>query len=166
MPLWLVYHTPDSFVDIESKQAFVKDVTAWYMRIGLPAFYVIVNFLPMAPGTIWKGAEIPSKPFVRMSMDHIAVRLDDDADVYHRVTESFEKLLKPHIADKGYDYEYHVDETPRDLWRVNGFIPPGFGSVAEKKWFDLNKPVPYEAKDGAVEDTKLSSAAKAEADSK
>ncbi|KAL3602894.1 hypothetical protein FPOAC2_07210 [Fusarium poae] len=145
MPLWLIYHTPGIFLDNASKQAFAKDITSFYTRVGLPAFYAIVNFIPMPTGTLWKGGEIPDKPFVRIAIDHIAVRLDNTAEEYHRCTEGIEKVLKPHIADKGYDYEYHIDETERDLWRINGFIPPPFKSDAEKDWARLNKAVPYTA---------------------
>ncbi|KAL4861847.1 hypothetical protein BDV12DRAFT_207751 [Aspergillus spectabilis] len=144
MPLWLVFHTPDAFVDNESKQAFAKDVTSLYTAIGLPAFYVIVNFFPMSQGMCWKGGEMPEKPFVRMAIEHIAVRLDPDIDTYRRTTAKVESIIKPHVADKGYDYEYHIDETERELWRINGFIPPPWHSEAEKTWFRLNKPVPFE----------------------
>ncbi|KAF5606305.1 uncharacterized protein FSUBG_6138 [Fusarium subglutinans] len=144
MPLWLIYHTPDIFRDNESRQALAKDITSVYTNVGLPAFYAIVNFVPMTTGTLWKGGEVPDKPFVRISIDHIAVRLDATAEAYHRCTESIEKALKPHLADKGYDYEYHVDETERKLWRVNGFIPPPFKSSAEKQWASINRPVSYE----------------------
>ncbi|KAF9874715.1 major royal jelly protein [Colletotrichum karsti] len=155
MPLWLVYHTPDTFVDVESRRAFVKDITAMYTSIGLPAFYVIVNFLPMSAGSMWKGNEIPEKPFVRLSMDHIAVHLENDVDNYRATCDALEKLMKPHIADKGYDYEYHVDETERELWRINGVIPPPWGSKAEKKWFEANAVVPYELEDGESVSQKL-----------
>jgi hypothetical protein len=30
---------------------------------------------------------------------------------YERTADAIEKALKPHISDKGYDWEFHVDET-------------------------------------------------------
>ncbi|KAH6994639.1 putative oxalocrotonate tautomerase [Fusarium venenatum] len=145
MPLWVIYHTPDIFLDDASKQELAKDITSFYTNVGLPAFYAIVNFIPLPAGSLWKGGEIPDKPFVRMAVDHIAVRLNNSVEEYNRVTELVEKALKPHIADKGYDYEYHIDETERGLWRIDGFIPPPFNSDAEKEWARLNKAVPYTA---------------------
>jgi hypothetical protein len=35
-----------------------------------------------------------------------------------------DRVLKPHIADQGYDWEYSVYETRRDLWKVQGMVPP------------------------------------------
>ncbi|KAL0930529.1 uncharacterized protein CTRU02_214604 [Colletotrichum truncatum] len=155
MPLWVIYHTPETFVDNASRQAFAKDITTMYTGIGLPAFYVIVNFVPMPTGTMWKGGELPDKPFIRISVEHIAVHLENDIEQYHHTTGVMEKIMKPHIADKGYSYEYHVDETERTLWRVDGFIPPAWQSEAEKEWAKLNKAVAYEAKDGQKEQQKL-----------
>jgi hypothetical protein len=54
--------------------------------------------------------------------------------------------LKPHIIDRPeIQWELHIYETPRDLWRVQGLDAPALGSEAEKEWVRLNKAVPYEA---------------------
>ena len=55
-------------------------------------------------------------------VDHLAAHPDDAARKL-RVINKLE-LIKPHVADKGYDWEFHIDETPRELWQINGFIPP------------------------------------------
>ena len=39
------------------------------------------------------------------------------------------------------DWEYFVNESPRDLWKINGMVPPLPGSEMEKKWAELNRPV-------------------------
>jgi hypothetical protein len=39
----------------------------------------------------------------------------------HRVDEA----LRPFILDQGWDLEYSVIETRRDLWKINGMVPPG-----------------------------------------
>lgn len=57
-------------------------------------------------------------------------------------------MLKPHVADKGYDWEYHIDETPRSLWRINGLVAPPFRSLAERKWFEENKASVWAKEDG------------------
>ncbi|GKZ93355.1 hypothetical protein AnigIFM59636_006425 [Aspergillus niger] len=146
MPLWLIYHPSGTFEDTASKKALTEDITKLYTRIGLPAFYVVINFMKLPPGDTWVGAENRTeKPFIRIVADHIAVRLENEDHVYKNTCDAIEKALKPHIADRGYDWEFHVDETERRLWRVNGSVPPPFGSDAEKLWAKENKPVAWES---------------------
>jgi hypothetical protein len=141
MPLWLVFHPTGTFEDTASKQALTKDITKIYTGIGLPAFYVVVNFMKLPPGDVWVGAERKMEnPFIRIVAEHIAVGLDNEDHIYKRTCDAIENALKPHIADKGYDWEFHVDETERRLWRVNGMMPPPFGSDAEKVWAKENRP--------------------------
>jgi hypothetical protein len=145
MPLWLVFHPTGTFEDAASKHALTKDITKIYTGIGLPAFYVVVNFMKLPPGDVWVGAERKvEKPFIRIVAEHIAVRLNDEDRIYKQTCDAIENALRPHIADKGYDWEFHVDETERRLWMVNGMIPPPFGSEAEKVWAKENRPVVWE----------------------
>ncbi|EKG12659.1 Tautomerase [Macrophomina phaseolina MS6] len=144
MPLWIIYHPPGTFEDDASKEALSKDITKIYAEAGLPAFYVIVNFVKLPTSDTWVGGE-PRKanPFIRMTIDHIAVRLPNKDQAYYNTTKRIDAALKPHIADKGYDWEYHVDETERRLWKINGLIPPPFKSEEERIWAKENKPVPW-----------------------
>lgn len=48
MPLWLIYHPTGTFEDNATKQALSRDITAMYTDRGLPAFYVVVNFIKLA----------------------------------------------------------------------------------------------------------------------
>ncbi|KAI9159148.1 hypothetical protein HJFPF1_07156 [Paramyrothecium foliicola] len=144
MPLWLIYHTSDTFGDNASRQALAKDITTIYTGIGLPAFYVVVNFITTPEGKMWIGGEAVVRPFVRISVDHIAVKLENKVEEYQKVTAAIEEVIKPHIAEKDYDWEIHIDETERELWRVKGLIPPQFGSEEEKLWARVNKAVPYD----------------------
>ena len=41
------------------------------------------------------------------------------------------------------DAPIHIDETPFDLWQVQGMPPPPPNSEYEKRWLEENKPVPY-----------------------
>ncbi|OGE46985.1 hypothetical protein PENARI_c080G01159 [Penicillium arizonense] len=125
MPFWLVFHPTGTFEDTGSKKALTEDITKIYTGIGLPAFYVVINFIKLSPGDIWVGAERKMDiPFIRIIAEHIAVRLDNEDHVYKYTCDAIENALKPHIADRGYDWEFHVDETERRLWRVNGIVPP------------------------------------------
>ncbi|KAF4556536.1 Hypothetical protein D9617_1g084140 [Elsinoe fawcettii] len=141
MPLWTVYHSPNALVEDEARAAFTKDVTAMYTGIGLPAFYVVVVFIETAHRSLWVGAEkrTDATPFVRAVIEHIAVRLDDDDKVYKRTSLGINQVFEKNIRPTGADWEFHVDETERRLWMVNGIFPPGFGSEEEKAWVKANK---------------------------
>lgn len=126
MPLWLVFHPEGTFVTPESKQALAADVTSLYTAGGLPAFYVVVNFITLPHTSIFVGGKNPppEKPFIRFMVDHLAVHFKDDGVRTLRIINRLDELIKPHVGDKGYDWEFHIDETPRELWKINGFIPP------------------------------------------
>jgi hypothetical protein len=146
MPLWNIYHPPGTFTDPSSKQSFARDITTIYTSIGLPAFYVVVNFVQMPSASMYIGGtpnDSTSKPFIRFSIDHIAVRLPDDSAEYKRVVAKINDTLKPHVADKGYGWEFHVNETERRLWSIDGFEPPPFGSEGEKVWVRENEAVEW-----------------------
>jgi hypothetical protein len=124
MPLWLVYHPEGTFTTTGSKQALAADITSIYTAGGLPAFYVVVSFIPLSAGSCFVGGQAPSKPFIRLTVDHLAVHFVDDKARALRMITKIDQVLKPHIADKGYDWEFSIDETPREFWKINGFIPP------------------------------------------
>ncbi|KAK4143110.1 putative oxalocrotonate tautomerase [Dichotomopilus funicola] len=146
MPLWSIYHPPSTFTTPESKQQLAADITALYTAGGLPAFYVVVNFIPLPLTNTFVGGKNPTeaKPFIRLVAEHIAVHIREDATRSQRMMDRINGALQPHIKEKGYDWEVHVDETPRGLWAINGLPPPPFGSAAEKKWADLNQAVPWD----------------------
>jgi hypothetical protein len=146
MPLWLIFHPDGTFEDDASKEALAVDITKIYTSAGLPAFYVITNFIKMPGNTMLVGGKRLSKdkPFIRVAIEHIAVRLPDEDEVYKSISNRVDEALKPHVADKGYDWEFHVDETERRLWKINGMFPPAFKSEEEKIWVKENRAVPLE----------------------
>ncbi|KAF7557922.1 hypothetical protein G7Z17_g294 [Cylindrodendrum hubeiense] len=145
MPLWLVYHPPAAFSTEEAKKSFAEDVTNVYMSfLGLPSFYVVVQFVLVSPSTQFVGATTRDIPFIRITIDHVAVHTNDNADAHRNLTSRIDATLKPHIEDQGYDWEYTVNETPRGLWKINGLIPPPHKSAAEQLWVREDKPVMYE----------------------
>jgi len=158
MPLWLVIHPPGTFTDTASKAAFARDVTQVYTSIGLPAFYVGISFNEQSPTNLWIGGEAPNEetskksPFIRIAIDQIHINFANAVDHtgtlpegvearYKWWTDRLDVALKPHIADKGYDWEYHITETPRLLWKINGLAPPPWQSEQEKVWVKANRPV-------------------------
>jgi hypothetical protein len=50
--------------------------------------------------------------------------LSPNDEIRDRFLGRVDDALKPHVADKGYDWEYSVEETRRDLWKIQGFVPP------------------------------------------
>lgn len=147
MPLWQIYHPHGTFKDNASKQAFADDITRWYVILGLPAFYVVVQFHKVENNDVFVGGKIRTatdKPFVRVVIDHIALHAPDADAAYLRTTSRLDEIVKPHLLDKGYDFEYHVNEPERRLWKINSLIPPPFKSAEEQVWIKENKPLPYE----------------------
>lgn len=146
MPLWLIFHPDGTFEDDASKEALAADIVKIYTSAGLPAFYVVTNFIKMPGNTILVGGKKLSKdkPFIRLAIEHIAVTLPDEDETYKKVANAVDAALKPHIADKGYDWEFHIDETERRLWKINGMFPPAFGSEGERIWYQENWAVPLE----------------------
>ena len=81
--------------------------------------------------------------FAWISIQHIARSLDT-TEKKEWFLRSVDEVLTPVLEAKGADWEYAVHETPRDLWKVNGLVPPPTGSEAERKWVELNRPISYE----------------------
>ena len=42
---------------------------------------------------------------------------------------------------KGMDWEYWVQGASRDLWKIDGIVPPPTGSEMEMQWKELSRPV-------------------------
>lgn len=142
MPLWNI-STPVGAYTAEQKKAFAKDITAKYVEtVGIPAFYVVVNFRELPEDDFFVGGE-PVGNFIRIFVDHVARQMDTP-ELRRWASDEFEKALVPHVKDRGFDWEWHIDETPLDLWQVNGLIPPPAMSEAERLWAQENRPVPYE----------------------
>jgi hypothetical protein len=147
MPLWMIFHPDGTFPDNSTKCAFSEDITKIYTKeLGLPAFYVVVQFVKLSEGDVWIGGAIKKdKPFIRVVIEHTAVNLPPEAEeaAYKKTCEWVDIAMKPHISDKGYEWEYHISENDRRLWKINGLIPPFWKSEVEQEWVKANKPLPW-----------------------
>ena len=146
MPLWVIYHPEGTFEDDASKEALAADSIKQYTNIGLPAFYVVTNFIKVPKNSMFVGGKQVGKqdtPFIRVVVEHIAVRLPDEDKVYKGAANGVDAVLKKHCGEKGYNYEFHIDETERRLWKINGIFPPAFGSEEEKIWVKENRAVDF-----------------------
>ncbi|MGW4244450.1 tautomerase family protein [Nocardia sp. NPDC004722] len=140
MPLWQIYHPADTYTE-QDKQDFAADITEVYTRVGLPAFYVVVQFHEMPAASVFVGGK-PSGDTVRVVVKHIARHLDD-GERRKRMTEHLDGVMRPYTHDRGLHMEFHIEDTPRDQWMIAGLWPPATGSDAEKEWAQANRATPY-----------------------
>lgn len=139
MPFWKIY-APENTFTAEQKKAIASSIADGYSQF-MPRFYVVMVFEEVSVESFYVGGE-PVGNFVRIVIDHIA-RVTP-VEFRSLVMHLFEQALAPHIKERGLDWELHIDETPIDLWQVQGLPAPPFGSEAEKKWAADNKPSPYD----------------------
>lgn len=139
MPLWEIFHTRDAF-SAQDQQGIAESVTSIYSTF-LPKFYVSVLFSEFAASNIYVGGE-PTSDFVRIKIDHIARSLDTD-EVKERFLNAATRVLAPYTTSRALRWELSVVETPRDLWTINGIVPPPSNSEAEKKWKLENRASAY-----------------------
>jgi phenylpyruvate tautomerase PptA (4-oxalocrotonate tautomerase family) len=140
MPCWEIF-TPESAYTDRDKEKLSEAITSIYADYaGLPEFYVVVIFHDKP--AIYVGGKAANQ-FVRIRVDHIA-RQTDTAEVRAACMAIIEETLAPFVKDRGFDWEVHIDETPMDLWHVQGLVPPLPGSAMERRWAKENRPLPYE----------------------
>jgi Putative oxalocrotonate tautomerase enzyme len=107
--------------DTESGKAHRK---GWMDMINAVSFYPFFSMLFFAFAIFPSGSSFLFDPRVHLT----------EADFL-----LFIKALKPFITDRPeLEWEHHIYETPRDLWRVGGLDPPPPESEAEKSWKEKN----------------------------
>ncbi|ORY11111.1 putative oxalocrotonate tautomerase [Clohesyomyces aquaticus] len=164
MPLWMIYHPPTAFNSQATKTALAQAITKIYTAANLPPFYVNVLFVPIQPTSFFIGG-IPrpsapsptaapgpesSVPFIRITIQNIARTLPNE-EIRDRFLGRIDETLKPFVQDMGYDCEYSVEETRRDLWKIDGLVPPMPGTEAEQLWTRENKSSKFEPEKGGLE---------------
>lgn len=136
MPLWNIYCCEGTYSSVD-KRSFAQAITDVYASAGMPRFYVGVVFHDLAKDSLFIGG-VPRVDFVRISVDHIARKsLPDERELLLKI---FNKSIHPFVRDRGLDWEIHVDETPRDLWTIQGMRVPDEGSAEEQRWTRENRP--------------------------
>jgi len=142
MPLWTIYHSPDTFT-AGQRAELAKTIADFYAdRAGLPRFYVMTIFRETPADDFYVGGQ-PCARAARVVIEHIARRAPDGAG-RRRVTDRIAGLLTP-LMEKHPDvhWEFHIDETSEELWMINGLVPPPAGSDAEKSWAVANAASSY-----------------------
>lgn len=140
MPLWKVYHPVGAFTT-EDKNQLAQRVTEVYASIPIPKFYVVLIFEEIAQDSCFVGGK-PHLNFIRFKIDQIA-RTVPGPILREWWVRTLDTVIAPFVKDRGYDWEVSIDETPCDLWSLQGELAPPFESVAEKRWVKENRASPY-----------------------
>lgn len=136
MPLWKI-DSPEGAYSPQDKRELADRITDEYAQFGLPRFYVNVLFTELAKESFLVGG-VPADDFVRISVDEIARSVPDEAKAVWM--KRLRKIVAPFTSERGLRWEIHIDDTPNDLWLLNGFFPPAEGSEDEKRWALENRP--------------------------
>jgi hypothetical protein len=143
MPIWRIYHPDNVYTSVEERQAFSQSITSIYTAAGLPAFIGGRTTDPSLPTSAALPGSTSTAPFIRIFGSNIARKLKD-ASAKQSFVNRVDKAIKPWVQDKGYEWEYHFDETDRELWKISGFVPPQPSSEGEALWAKEGKALPYE----------------------
>ncbi|MCZ8283542.1 MAG: tautomerase family protein [Aquidulcibacter sp.] len=138
MPLWKIYHPANAFSEAD-KADLAEKITDVYGAV-MPRFYVGILFQSVEPTQFFVGGK-PSGQFVRIVMEHIA-RSFPNVEASRRFIDRINDILKPYVADRGLDWELHIDETPFDYWSINGYYPPRAKTPDEIRWREQNRASP------------------------
>lgn len=142
MPLWDIHTTPNLLSPTEKKD-LAKSITRIYVKRGpLPAFYVNVRFTTLPAGDTFIGGTEPTNSAL-IQIWHLARQFQSDTQKQTFMAE-VDKVLNPLLGEegKGAHWEYFIQESPRDLWKINGMVPPLPGTEMERRWVEENKAVP------------------------
>jgi phenylpyruvate tautomerase PptA (4-oxalocrotonate tautomerase family) len=171
MPLWQLF-VPENAYTSEEKAEMASKITNIYSSdwsrenfgFELPKFYTSVVFHEIKADSFYVGGESRDQ-FIQIEVVHIA-RTNEGAaalagitveEILRRYFENVNGLLKPYIADRGYEVEFHVETAPFETWQIDGMTPPPPYSVAERRWFEENRSSPYTAEE-VSDDQRVASA--------
>jgi hypothetical protein len=104
---------------------------------------VVTLFHEVDRGSFYVGGE-PVDDVVRIAIDHVARHHADPAE-RELARQRINAVVQPFATGKGLHWEFHIDETPMDLWMIDGLAPPPPGSDAERLWAKENRAIPYAA---------------------
>ncbi|CAM6083534.1 unnamed protein product [Calypogeia fissa] len=121
MPLHRIFHPPGIFSG-EDKKSIAERLTAIYTSVGLPAFYVVVLSITVDKDSFFVGGK-PTSKVVWIVSQHLACQVVSSEEKAHSV-QALEDAFAPYIKDRGFDWELHIEEHDRELWRENGIVPP------------------------------------------
>jgi phenylpyruvate tautomerase PptA (4-oxalocrotonate tautomerase family) len=139
MPLWQIHHST-GLLGKDDRKAMAGAITDLYARV-LPRFYVGVVFNEVDPDNLYIGGE-EAGDFLRISVDHIARQFSDDKS-RQRFLQACNAIIEPYTERLGLRWELHIDETPFELWSIQGLAPPPPNSEHEARWKAENRASPW-----------------------
>lgn len=159
MPLWQLF-TPENAYTREEKADMAEKIVDLYSSdfskenfgFVLPKFYTSVIFHEIKADSFFVGGE-PRDKFVQIEVVHIARTVETSAaksgnspeETLRLYFEKMDEVLKPYIADRGYEVEFHAEDAPFATWRIDGMVPPEPWSADEERWAKENHSTPYGA---------------------
>lgn len=141
MPLLRFYLAPNLLSSSEKKN-LAKQLTEIYTAADIPAFFVDVVYIEVPKDSIYVGGE-EAGDFVRICIEHIARRMATE-ERKQAYMGKLDAIIIPVFKPKNLRWEYHITETPRELWKVQSLVPPPTGSDVEQMWARENRAIPYE----------------------
>jgi hypothetical protein len=124
MPIWKIFHGPETFTDATERHELARRITDFYVSRKLPAYYVNVQYFPLSPDRYYTGGNPISKT-VFVEILHVARHWDrKDRAWATGLKDSIDGIVRPYTIDKGLHLEFAVQESPVELWRINGIDPP------------------------------------------
>jgi len=142
MTCWEIFAPADAYTETDKGELSAAITSIYADYAGLPEFYVVVIFQKQPTDTIYVGGKTADN-FVFIRVDHFARQLDIP-EARAACMAVIEEKLAPFVKDRGFDWVVHIDETPMDLWRIQGLVPPLPESDMEKIWAKENRPIPDE----------------------
>ncbi|EHB56164.1 4-oxalocrotonate tautomerase [Mycolicibacterium rhodesiae JS60] len=142
MTCWEIFAPENAYTEMEKEQLSESITSIYVDHARLPKFYVVVIFHEKPAYSMYVGGKAADN-FVRIRIDHCSRQLET-AEMRAACMAVIEERLAPLVKERGFNWEVHIDETPMDLWRVQGLVPPLPESEMERAWVRENRPIPYE----------------------
>ncbi|MFI5623059.1 tautomerase family protein [Nocardioides sp. NPDC051685] len=142
MPFWQVF-TPEGAYTDDDKQALAQAITdACISFAEIPAFFVNVYFHEMAANNTYLGGQ-QRDDFIHIATDIVARQLPTP-EIRAACMSVINDTIRPFVQDRGFHVEIHLDQTPVELWRVEGITAPLDYPELFDQWIKENRAVPWE----------------------
>jgi phenylpyruvate tautomerase PptA (4-oxalocrotonate tautomerase family) len=142
MTCWEIFAPEHAYSETDKEQLSEVITSIYVDYAGLPKFYVVVIFHENSTNSVFAGGPAANN-LVRIRIDHIARQMHTP-EIRAACMAVIEEKLAPFVKERGFDWALHINETPTDLWHVQGLVPPPPNSEMERQWANENRPIPYE----------------------
>ena len=95
----------------------------------------------MDPSDMYIGGESPAG-FTSLNIVHIARTFKTEIDRMDFLSK-IDRILERFKA-KGMQWEYFIQDSLSQQWKINGIYPPPSGSDEEKEWVRCNRSIDHD----------------------